>query len=116
MAGVRYTDKVLNQTEHASAGNELRIEGEVDRVYKSLQQDTTSIVIDEKPAYDILRDNLADVVVWNPSREGAKAISDFEPKDGYKNMICVEAGCVSGWQTLEGNDGFEAGQIIKSHL
>lgn len=116
LAGARYTDKVLDMTEHSSSGNELKIEGQVDRVYKSLQQNTTSIVVDDKPAYDVVRDNLADTVVWNPWKEGTQAISDFEPKDGYKNMICVEAGCVSGWQSLEGNDGFEAGQVLKSYL
>ena len=116
LAGVQYADKLQNQKVSDSAGNELPIEGAVDRVYRSLKQDTTSIVVDGKPAYDLVRDNLADVVVWNPWKEGAQSMGDFEPKDGYQHMICVEAGSVSSWQTLEGSDGFEAGQVIKSHL
>lgn len=116
LAGVKYNDKLLNQSEHDSAGNELKITGATDRVYKSLKQDTSSILIDSKPAFDVKRDNLQDTVVWNPWKEGTQSISDFAPKDGYKHMICVEAGAVSSWQTLDGQDGFEAGQILKSYL
>ena len=85
-------------------------------MYKSLQQDTTSILYEGKPILDVVRDNLADTVIWNPWKEGAQGMSDFEPKDGYKNMVCVEAGAVNGWTTLEGNDGFEAGVVLKSHF
>lgn len=116
LAGVRYTDKILDATEHDSTGNELKFEGPTDRVYKSLQQPTTSILYEGKPILDITRDNLSDTVIWNPWKEGAQAISDFEPKDGYKTMVCVEPGAVNGWTTLEGNDGFEAGQVMKSHF
>jgi len=103
-------------SEHQSSSNELRFEGPTDRVYKSFKQDTTSILCDDKPAIDVVRDNLTDTVIWNPWKEGTQAIADFSPKDGYKQMICVEAGTVNGWQTLESQDGFEAGQLMKSYL
>ena len=88
----------------------------MDRVYKSIKQDTTSILQDGKSRLDVQRDNLVDSVVWNPWIEKAKGMSDFEPNDGYKNMICVEVGAVDGWQKLEAGDTFEGGQILKSHL
>lgn len=116
LAGTEYRDKILNGTTHSSTGPNLAIAGPVDRVYKALKQDTTSIVVDDKPAYDVIRDNLADTVIWNPWQEGAAGMSDFEPKDGWKKMVCVEAGAVDGWQTLDSGDGFEAGQILKSYL
>lgn len=43
-------------------------------------------------------------------------MSDFGPDEGYKNMICVEAGSVSGWQTIEPSDAWECGQIIYAKL
>ena len=55
-------------------------------------------------------------MVWNPWKEKAASIGDFEPKDGYKNMICVEVGSVKGWQKLEGGETFEGGQVIRSLL
>jgi glucose-6-phosphate 1-epimerase len=63
-----------------------------------------------------VRDNLQDVVVWNPWTEKAKDMSDFEPKDGYKNMLCVEAGQVSGWVKVEAGETFEGSQMIKAAL
>ncbi|WPG98243.1 glucose-6-phosphate 1-epimerase [Acrodontium crateriforme] len=111
-----YVDKVLNATTHTQTTPSLSITGEVDRVYAQIRQDTTSIVEDGKPSIDVVRDNLDDTVVWNPWIEKANGLGDFEPKDGYKNMICIEVGAVDGWQKLEPGETFEGGQIVKSNL
>lgn len=66
----------------------------------------------DKPVFSVVRDSLNDLVVWNPWVEKAQGMGDFAPKDGYKNMICVEAGSVKGWQTLEPGDAFEGAQTI----
>ena len=115
LMGVDYIDKVLNARQATQSNTALPITGEVDRVYQKIPQDTTSILTNNQPRFEIVRDNLSDTVVWNPWIEKAKAIGDFEPKDGYKKMICVEVGSVSGWQKLEGGETFEAGQIIRAH-
>ena len=67
---------------------------------------------DGKKRFEIKRDNLDDVVVWNPWIDKSPSIADFAPKDGYKNMVCVEAGSVKGWQTLEAGDAFEGAQTV----
>jgi glucose-6-phosphate 1-epimerase len=115
LGSVTYVDKVLDAGEHQQSSPTLSITGEVDRVYKSIKQDTTSILEDGQPSLDVIRDNLEDSVVWNPWIEKAKGLGDFEPKDGYKNMICVEVGAVDGWQKLEPGETFEGGQILKAH-
>jgi glucose-6-phosphate 1-epimerase len=115
LGSVTYIDKMLNATEHQQTTPSLSISGEVDRVYKSIKQDTTSVVQDGKPHLDVIRDNLDDTVVWNPWIEKSKGMGDFEPKDGYKTMVCVEVGAVDGWQKLESGDTFEAGQILKAY-
>jgi len=69
-----------------------------------------------KKVFEIVRDNLENVVVWNPWTEKAKSMGDFEPKDGFRQMICVEAGQVGGWQKLEAGETFEGSQIIKANL
>jgi glucose-6-phosphate 1-epimerase len=53
------------------------------------------------------------VVVWNPWTD-AKTIADFKPEAGYKEMICVEAGAVKGWQKLEAGETWEGGQVVTS--
>jgi glucose-6-phosphate 1-epimerase len=106
---------MLNATTHQQSTPSLSIAGEVDRVYTGLQQDTTSVVQEGRPSLDIIRDNLADTVVWNPWIEKSKGMGDFEPKDGYKTMVCVEVGAVEGWQKLEPGETFEGGMLVKAH-
>ncbi len=43
-------------------------------------------------------------------------MGDFAPKDGWKNMICVEPGAVRGWTKLEAGDAWEGSQIITAKL
>jgi len=43
-------------------------------------------------------------------------MGDFAPKDGFKEMICVEAGQVGGWSKLDAGETFEGKQFIKAFL
>lgn len=92
----------------------MTITGETDRVYSPAggAGQAVSVIEGGKPALSLARDNLPDVVVWNPWATGAAGIADFAPKAGYANMVCVEAGSVRGWQTLEPGDAFEGAQTI----
>lgn len=96
LKGHSFKDKVTSKTAQAT-DEELVCESETDRVYIDVQPDVQIDAgsIDIK----LQRANLNDVVVWNPWI-GCKNMGDFGPEDGYKNMICVEAGAVSGWQSL----------------
>lgn len=99
------------KTETQSAG--VTFSGETDRVYTPAKGPKHPVVISEAgaPRFRIVRDNLDQVVVWNPWTDKAAATRDFTPKDGWKNMVCVEPGSVAGWQKLEKGDAFEAAQI-----
>jgi len=116
LGGTSYVDKVLDASEQQQKDPTVRIIGETDRVYKSIKQDTTTVLQGDRPRFDVVRDGLDDTVVWNPWIQKAKAMGDFSPDDGYNNMICVEVGAVDGWQRLEGGETFEGGQIVKSHM
>ena len=116
LGSVKYIDKMLNATEQTQTDPVIRINGEVDRVYNDIKQDTTSIVVGGKPVLDVIRDNVNDTVVWNPWIEKTKATGDLRPEDAYKGFVCVEVGAVDGWQKLEPDDTFEGGQILKSNL
>lgn len=115
LLGTQYVDKVLDARSATESNAAVAITGEVDRVYSSIAQDTTSVTHAGAPLLDVQRDNLGDTVVWNPWKEKAGAMADFAPKDGFNQMLCVEVGSVSGWQKLEGGETFEGGQIVKSH-
>ena len=87
---------------------------EVDRVYTVPAEQPITVSEGSEPRFEVTRDMLSDVVVWNPWVEKAKGMADFGPDDGYKNMICVEAGSVSAWNSLEAGDAWEGGQRIKA--
>ena len=65
-----------------------------------------------KQLFTVSRDNLANVVVWNPWNDKAAGMTDFAPKDGFRNMVCIEPGSVGGWQSLDPGDAFEGAQSI----
>jgi len=64
-----------------------------------------------KKKFGIIRDNMSEVVVWNPWTD-AKSMGDFAPVEGYKEMICVEAGSVKGWVKLDVGETWEGGQVV----
>lgn len=101
---------------HTESSNNVQIQGETDRVYKSVPQDTTSITDGGKELFDVVRDeNLPDLVVWNPWKETAAKMADFAPEDGYMRMLCLEAGAVSDWVGLDAQDGYECAQFLRRH-
>ncbi|PQE10435.1 aldose 1-epimerase protein [Rutstroemia sp. NJR-2017a BBW] len=113
----KYTDKVTDPISTTTSPSEaLTISSKTDRVYTPAGGPSAPIVVSEggKKKFTVARDNMNEVVVWNPWID-AKDIGDFGPKDGWREMICVEAGCVSGWQKLEAGETWEGGQIITAH-
>jgi glucose-6-phosphate 1-epimerase len=109
-----YVDKVtVPISTTTSPDTSLTISDTTDRVYTPAGGPSAPVTISEggQSKFAIKRDNLNEVVVWNPW-VNAKKIADFAPADGYKEMICVEAGAVKGWQKLEAGEAFEGGQII----
>lgn len=87
---------------------------ETDRVYTPSTPPSDPIVVEQggKQRVKVVRDNLPDVVVWNPWTDKAAGMGDFEPKDGWRRMVCVEAGSVNNWTKLEKGDVFEGAQTL----
>lgn len=118
LAATPYLDKVASTTTKSPASPaDLSFEGETDRVYTPASVDTKlTVSVGGKPTYEVLRETFPNVVVWNPWTEKAKGMADFEPKNGWKNMLCVEAGQVGEWTKLEGGDAWEGGVTVKALL
>ncbi|KAI9848923.1 MAG: hypothetical protein M1838_000333 [Thelocarpon superellum] len=117
LAGTTYVERAGAATPRQETQTPLSFSAETDRVYQSTTPGTPIIVREAgKERFNIVRDNLEDVVVWNPWIEKSAGMSDFGPRDAWKKMLCVEAGAVSGWQKLDAGDTFEGGQLIKSML
>ena len=108
-----YIDKMDKASTKTQSGS-VAFSAELDSVYTPAKGPEHPLVVSVggKPVYRIVRDNLDNVVVWNPWTDKSAGMSDFEPKDGWKKMVCVEAGSVKGWQKLEKGDTFEGSQVI----
>jgi len=113
LEGAAYKDKTQGGKKVDAESGVITISGEVDRSYSTDPARPIVVTEKHKPKYEITRDLLSDVVVWNPWVEKAKGMADFGPEDGYKKMICVEAGSVAAWNTLEAGDTWEGGQRIR---
>lgn len=108
-----YLDKV-DSAKPKTQSSAISITQETDRVYMPSTDPSHPIIVSAngEEAYKVVRDGLRDVVVWNPWVDKANSMADFEPKDGYKNMICIEAGSVRDWTKLEPGEAFEGGQTL----
>ena len=112
-----FIDKTDNLAVKTQSGA-LSFAGETDSVYTPVGGPKAPVTVKQggRTVYTVVRDNLDDVVVWNPWEAKAKAMPDFGPDDGWRNMICVEAGAVKGFQKLEAGDAFEGAQVITAGL
>jgi glucose-6-phosphate 1-epimerase len=86
---------------------------EVDRIYQKINDDTIIQVVElGHPVHTLKRDGLPDVVVWNPWTAKSGGMADFEPKKGYKNMVCIEPGYVSEFKRLEAGENWKGAQLL----
>ena len=91
----------------------LTIDSETDRIYHTAQDEPIRVLDKESPQFEIVRDMMGDVVVWNPWEKKAAGMSDMGEGE-WRNFVCVEAGSVSSWTKLESGEMWEGGQRIKA--
>ncbi|KAH8884369.1 galactose mutarotase-like protein [Thozetella sp. PMI_491] len=92
----------------------LSVTGETGNIYTLDEELPVTVVEGGTAVYHVHRDNLREVVVWNPWTDRAISLDNFGPKDGFKNMICIEPGTVREWLILEPGRVFEGAQTIVS--
>ena len=106
-----YHDKVTKKTDNTSPNEPLTISSFTDRVYTPAGAPSQPIVVSVggEKIFEVVRDNMNEIVVWNPWENASKDMSDFKPQEGYKTVICVEAGAVKGWLSLDQGETWEGG-------
>ncbi|RLT35240.1 MAG: D-hexose-6-phosphate mutarotase [Chloroflexi bacterium] len=70
------------------------------------------IVREGRRAITLTNENFPDIVLWNPGTERAARIPDLEP-DGYRHMLCIEAGVVGTPVRLSPGQSWKGGQIVE---
>jgi glucose-6-phosphate 1-epimerase len=88
LTGADYRDKASGRDDCVERADLLRIDGEVDRVYRCAPQPLVVNAPDR--ALAIRSTGFPDTVVWNPGPARAAALADLDP-GGEARMLCVEA-------------------------
>ena len=109
-----FVDKVQGGKTFEATSKAVTFDAEVDRIYTTSSEQPVTVVEGGKGRYQINRDTLPDVVVWNPWEAKSKSMADLGPECAYHRFLCVEAGSVSKWNSLEAGDSWEGGQRIKA--
>lgn len=111
LAGVEYADKVRAGRRFAENRELVRFAEETDRVYVT---DRAAVLHDEGGARTVTvsKRGSAQTVVWNPWRDKARRMEDFDD-DGYRRMVCIEAANTGDFDvTLAPGDSHVLEQIV----
>ena len=111
LAGLRYRDQVLGNSEHEQVGPSLGFQGEVDRIYFNAPK--TLIVREPDRTLQVTAEGFPDVVIWNPGAAKGAALSDLEP-NGYRHMVCVEAAAVAAPIRLSPHESWRGSQSLQA--
>ena len=91
LRGIEYRDAAAGDALGIERGDALTVRGELDRVYHSVPGEV--ILREPDRALALRATGFPDVVVWNPGSERCAALADMAP-DGWRRMICIEAGAI----------------------
>lgn len=109
--GLQYRDKVRGGQMFTEDKELVTVSENIDKIY----QDTPDehIIRQLAGGYSIVitKTNLPDTVVWNPWKENAASMSDFDDEE-YPMMLCVEAGYVAKQKILLSNETYTGSQTL----
>jgi glucose-6-phosphate 1-epimerase len=91
LAGCGYRDQAANGRECLQDGAPVAIDGEVDRIYRTVASPLRVLTGDR--SVEVTAEGFSDVVLWNPGPEKCAQLDDMPP-DGFRRMLCVEAAVV----------------------
>lgn len=107
--GCQFADKVKNSGEDETESREsIMIDRNVDNIYKNTPSHS---LVEGGNTITLEKTNLPDTVLWNPWIEKAAKMSDFDD-DGYKHMVCIEAGYVAQRMALTPSNTFTCSQTL----
>ena len=111
LAGLRYRDQVLGNSEHVQVDRSLGFQGEVDRIYFNAPK--TLFVRESDRTLQVTAEGFPDVVIWNPGADKGAALSDLEP-NGYQQMVCVEAAAIAAPIRLNAHESWRGSQSLQA--
>lgn len=110
---VGYLDSLDGRVMKTEENPCISISEEVDRIYLSTPPTVRLVDPIGKRVLTIEKYNLPDIVVWNPWVDKARRTGDLGD-DEYKEMLCVETGCIKPAIKLAPGTVWKAEQIVTS--
>jgi glucose-6-phosphate 1-epimerase len=110
LRGLEYRDAAAGDALRREQDEAVAIRGEVDRVYHSVPGEV--VLREPDRALAIGAEGFPDVVVWNPGAAKCAALADMEP-DGWRRMLCVEAGAIREPVTLPPRGRWQGRQLLR---
>jgi len=110
LQGLRYSDSAAGGAMVDETAAEVRINGEVDRIYFSAQQ-PISVNQAGQRAIVCRVEGFADAVIWNPGATKGAALTDLEA-DGYRRMLCIEAAAIGKPVVLQPGATWRGTQVL----
>ncbi|KAL6928855.1 hypothetical protein ACO0SA_002185 [Hanseniaspora valbyensis] len=112
LTGTKVYDQLL-QENYVERLPVLQFQEEFDKIYSNVSPNILVQIVDRgEVLHTLKRTNLPDLVVWNPWVEKSKGMADFEPKTGFKHMVCAEAGHVKSYLVLKPGEKWVGEQIL----
>lgn len=109
LVGTRYEDSAAGGAERVDPDAELRVGGEIDRVYLDAPGE---VELRENGRTTVVASTgFPDTVVWNPGTERAAGLADLEA-DGWLRMLCVEAAVVGAPVRLGPGERWDGAQTL----
>jgi len=87
-----YLDNLKEKERFTEQGDALTFESEIDRIYVS-SSDVALFDHGNKRTFQIRKQGLPDVAVWNPWDKKAKLMTDLGDEE-YKSMLCVDGAVI----------------------
>lgn len=109
LEGGAFRDSAAGWVEGRQEASELRVTGELDRIYFSVGAPLE--VRDDVRRTRVSMTGFTDVVVWNPGAKRGASLSDLEP-GGWLRMLCVEAAVIGSPVTLEPGERWTGQQML----
>ena len=107
-----YLDKVAGGARHRESGAVLPIDRLVDRIYLGAPDDLLVGGVRGGESLRLMKQNLRDVVVWNPWKDKTPSFTDLAPDD-YTHFVCVEAGSVGEPVVIPPGERVVCGQTLR---
>ena len=108
LQGCRYEDALTGALQD-DADDELRIDGETDRIYFGVKRPLELIAGPVR--IGIEADGFPDVVAWNPWREKSARLADLATDD-FRRFVCIEAALIGRPKRLQPSEEWTGRQSL----